>query len=234
MAKNLLYINDTLVEGIYIDTQLAYNKPARIQETISIPGRNGDLIIDDGVFKNVLIVYPARVQGGFSPIWSDLINWLGNLPGYNKIACTDDLEHFRQGRVILPQTPNLSNINDIGTFDLTFDCKPQRFLVSGTETTTLTASGTLENPTNFTAQPLIRVYGTGDLTINGNKATISQNDGYTDIDCEMMDCYKGVESRNEFVSFSKVDFPTLTAGSNTITLGAGITQVEITPRWWEL
>ena len=106
MAKKLLYINDTLVEGVYIDTQLAYNKPARVQEVIDIPGRNGDLIIDDGVFDNVLISYPARIQGHFPTIWRGLINWLGNLSGYNKIACTDDLEHFRQGRVIMPQTPD--------------------------------------------------------------------------------------------------------------------------------
>ena len=29
-----------------------------------------------------------------------------------------------------------------------------------------------------------------------------------------------------------VDFPVLSPGENTITLGSGITQIQITPRWW--
>ena len=50
----------------------------------------------------------------------------------------------------------------------------------------------------------------------------------------MMDAYKGTISKNGNVELSDYNFPVLVPGTNTITLGTGITKVEITPRWWQL
>jgi phage-related protein len=118
-------------------------------------------------------------------------------------------------------------------FTVSFDRKPQRFLLAGEEKTTLTESGQIVNPTQFESQPLIRVYGTGVLGIGTQSVTITRSDGYTDIDFETMDAYKGATSKNRFVEFSanQISFATGTVG---ISLGSGITQVEITPRWWRV
>ena len=98
---------------------------------------------------------------------------------------------------------------------------------------TFTSNGSIENPTEFESKPLLRVYGTGTLGIGSQSITISQADVYTDIDCEMMDCFKGTANKNANVSFSDYNFPTLMPGTNGISL-TGITKVEITPRWWIL
>lgn len=90
---------------------------------------------------------------------------------------------------------------------------------------------TITNPTLFDSQPLLRVYGEGTLGINSQSVTITQADEYTDIDCEMMDCYKGTENKNLFVQFTDYNFPVFKPGTNNISL-SGITKVEITPRWW--
>jgi phage-related protein len=97
----------------------------------------------------------------------------------------------------------------------------------------LTASGTINNPTLFDAQPLIRVYGTGSITVNGVTITISEADGYTDIDCELMECYKGNVLKNYAVSLDSTDFPVLSAGDNAISM-SGVTSAIITPRWWTI
>lgn len=102
--------------------------------------------------------------------------------------------------------------------------------------TTLTVASqqeqfTIENPTLFDSQPLLRVYGEGTLGINSQSVTITQADEYTDIDCEMMDCFKGTENKNLFVQFTDFNFPVFKPGTNNISL-SGITKVEITPRWW--
>lgn len=97
-----------------------------------------------------------------------------------------------------------------------------------------TDSDSMSNPTAFPSQPLIRVYGNGSFTMDGITVTVSSASSYTDIDCEAMDCYEGSTNRNNDVSFSTYDFPTLQPGDNAVTIISGITAVEITPRWWQV
>lgn len=92
----------------------------------------------------------------------------------------------------------------------------------------------MTNPTVFPSQPIIRARGTGSFSINDVVVTISEADEYTDIDCELMDCYKGDENKNRYVSFSTYDFPVLYPGTNPVVRGEGITVVSIRPRWWRL
>lgn len=235
MSFNTLSINGTPLADIYVDASLAFNKPAKDVETFSIPGRSGDLVIDSGTFQNVLIVFPCFMFNGFPSKFETLVNYLGSLSGYQRIECNNDSTHFRLGVPVIPETPTVRRINQDGYFNLAFNCKPQRFLISGETVVTKNASGTISNPTAFASQPLLRIYGTGKFTINGVQITVgSHGQSYVDVDCEMMDCYNGATSLNSYISFSGNDFPVLSPGSNSFTFGTGITQVRITPRWWEL
>ena len=65
-------------------------------------------------------------------------------------------------------------------------------------------------------------------------STLKAADGYTDIDCDLEDAYKGSANKNGCLQLYSGEFPTLAPGENGITLGTGITKVEITPRWWSL
>ena len=97
-------------------------------------------------------------------------------------------------------------------------------------------NGTMENPTEFPSKPLIRAYGTGKFSINDIDITISQvNNTFTDIDCDIMDCYEGNVNRNNYVAFSTYDFPVLKPGENKVKITDNtITAVEIIPRWWRV
>ena len=88
------------------------------------------------------------------------------------------------------------------------------------------------NPTPFESKPLIKVTGTGTLTVNGVQIAISATP--TTIDCELMEAYNGTTSRNSDIVLTPNKFPVLKPGNNTITLGSGITKLEITPRWWRI
>ncbi len=231
---NTISINGTQLADIYVDASLSFNKPERAAEMVPIPGRSGDLIIDGGKYNNVAISYPAYIKNFFPTKWQALINTLAVLTGYQRIECSNDTTHFRLGRVIIPQAPEVVRNNQDALFELSLDCKPQRYLISGETVVTKNASGTIVNPTAYPSQPLLRIYGVGSVTVNGVRITLSQNSGYTDVDCEMMDCFNGTATRNRYVTFSGNDFPVLSPGSNVITFGSGITQVRITPRWWEL
>lgn len=223
---------DSRTMGVYISGQGAFSAPARSYDFISVPNRNGDLLGIDTRLLNGTLTYPAFICTNFKSNVADFRAFLLSQTGWMRLEDTYNPDEYRMVVYQGPFEPNVTMINDAGSFDITFTCKPQRFLKSGETATTFTANGTISNPTKFNAQPLIRVYGTGTVGIGSTTITISSADTYTDIDCEMMDCFKGSTSKNQYVSFSGNDFPVLNSGSNGVTLGTGITKVEITPRWW--
>ena len=218
--------------GVYISGKGTFNASARDYNMIPVPGRNGDLVGPEKRFQNGTLVYPAFIYANFKQNIADFRNYLLSLVGYHDLI---DSYHPTEIRKVLFQGPFNAEVvtkNDAGSFDVEFICKPQRFLTSGQQVTTLTADGSITNPTRFDSQPLLRVWGTGQLGIGSQTVTITQADVYTDIDCEMMDCFKGTANKNIYVQFTDHNFPVFVPGVNNISLGTGITKVEITPRWW--
>lgn len=105
---------------------------------------------------------------------------------------------------------------------------------AGELTVDVQSSNILSNPTKYPSKPLIRIYGNGTATINGQTITVINSTSYVDIDCEMQDCYEGSVNRNNDVTFSTYDFPSLEPGDNVFLAGTGITGFLVTPRWWKL
>lgn len=201
-------------------------------EFTSIPGRNGDLLISNNRYKNVDITYHIGIKRGFNIKYSDLLNFLLSDPGYHRLEDSYHPEHFRMAAFAADVNPQPGALNRSGIFDLTFNCKPQMFLKSGERAISFTGNGTLYNPTLFQARPLIRVYGTGEVTIEQNSFRLTENNEFCDIDCDLQDAYHGAENRNGSLVLTVGDFPVLKPGENMIVLGTGVERIEITPRWW--
>lgn len=218
--------------GVYISGQGTFNAPARDYNIIPVPGRNGDLVGPEKRFQNGTLIYPAFIYSNFKTNIEGFRNFLLSLVGYHDLIDTYHPNEIRKVLFKGPFDAEVESKNDAGKFNIEFVCKPQRYLASGNTVTTLTANGSITNPTKFASQPLLRVYGAGALGIGSQTVTITQADVYTDIDCEMMDCFKGTTNKNPYVQFTDHNFPVFEPGVNNISLGTGITKVEITPRWW--
>ena len=48
--------------NVMIDGASSWPKPARRSDTVQVPGRNGDLLYDDGAWENVEITYNILVK----------------------------------------------------------------------------------------------------------------------------------------------------------------------------
>lgn len=230
---NRLIINGTPSDefGVYLTDAGVFETPEPEYETIEIEGRNGDLIIDKNRFKNIKGTYPAVIYEDFERNYMGLRSFLLSKKGYLRLEDTFVPERFRLGRVMGDLTPKYPKDFQIGSFEINFWCKPQWFLKTGEQPIMLRNNGKIFNPTMFEAKPLIRVYGAGNLGVGGETVTIKAGaQSYVDIDCDIMDCYEGVTNRNGLVTMT--NWPTLTAGANNIAIGAGITRVVITPRWY--
>lgn len=221
------------VYNTYIATSNMFDAPERSVETVRVPGRNGALTLDNGRYENFAGSVTAYIPNGLTSHIDDLRSWLLSVPGYRRYEEALRPDEYRMARYVGPF--KVDNSDRVGAaFTLSFDCKPQRFLKTGETAVTLTEDGSITNPTLFEARPLIRVYGTGTLGVRAETITISTNPGYIDIDCEMMDAYYGAVNCNGYIELSSGEFPVLAPGYNGIILGSGITQVDITPRWWTL
>ena len=201
-------------------------------EWTSIPGRNGDLLMNNHRYKNVEIKYAVGVKRHFAEKLSALMNFLLQDPGYHRLEDSYHPDHYRIAAMGSQVSPKPGALNQSGTFDLTFTCKPQKFLKLGERVQEFTADGIIFNPTLFESRPLIRVYGTGQVQIGTQTFELTANDGYTDVDSDMQDAFCGITNRNENLHLTSGDFPTLPPGETNIRLGGGVTKLEITPRWW--
>lgn len=221
--------------GVYISGSGTYNSPERDIEKIEIPGRDGDLTIDNGRYKNIPLSYPAFIYENFSENVEALRNFLLSQKGYVRLEDTYHPKEFRKARYSggFETTP----IDELyaGEFTLNFDCYPQRFLKEGEQVINVTAATTIINQYLTEAKPLIRAYGTGSFTINGIAVQITAANIYTDIDCDLQEAYKNTLATNcnGNIVLTNGKFPTLVSGSNSISI-SGITKLEIQPRWWVL
>lgn len=211
-----------------------YAYPERDYTITHIPGRNGDIIQDNGCYKNVERTYEVSFDApdeDFTTYANAVSAWLHSTTGYARLEDSYEPNYYRMA------TYQESNIfenlyNQAGTATIVFECKPQRFLKTGDNTITIQNSLTIMNPTGFEAYPLFKVTGTsGVLTVNGNSITFSSIDDFVMLDCELQDAYKETTNKNSTVSGT---FPVLKPGSNTISWTGNISSVTMKPRWWTI
>ena len=233
MRQFLTYAGRSTKEfGIFISGEGTFSSPERNTSSQEVPGRNGAILFDMGNYKNMPLKYPAFIIKGLPTRIRDFLNFAGAQIGYQRLEDTYHPYEFRMAKFKTnPSIDTAGYMNRSGKFTLEFDCKPQRFLKSGEEITTLEADGVILNRTLQNAKPLLRVYGTaGAIEIGAETIEISAIDDYVDIDCEIMDAYKGAVNCNGNISFT--DDIVLSPGDNNISLSGGITKIEITPRWF--
>lgn len=222
--------------GVWLFGNSMERFPERDVSAIEVPGRSGSLTVDNGRFKNVDVSYSCVIPKASRENLAGLRAFLLSYADYRRIDDTFRPEEYRMGRFKGGTEPKCKPPYDVSTFVLAFDMKPQRWLKSGEETLTFTANGKIYNPTLYPATPLLRAYGTGTVGLGSYSITITQANTYTDIDCDLMEAYKdsAAYSRNSYVRFSTMGNIVLKAGENGVSLGTGITRVEIIPRWYTI
>lgn len=221
--------------GAYVALSNAWDGAEHDDETVEIPGRNGTLIFNNGRWHNVEMNVECYIPHAMQTNVPGLRAYLSSRYGYCRYEEAIRPEEFRLARFKGPFT--LGDADRVGaSFTLTFDAKPQRFLKSGEMTRTVTGSTTVVNPTEYTAKPLIRVYGGssgGTLTVGGIKVTLGSIPTYLDIDCELMEVYQGSRSFNGRITLDNGEFPEFVPGESIVSI-SGLTSAVITPRWWTI
>lgn len=164
--------------GVYVTDVEVFGAPVRNVEMISIPGRNGSFVLDKGSYENIQVTYKCAMgcgsQADFNAGISAFRNMLASRTGYKRLEDEINTSEYRmacfRGGISVP-TLN----KETATFDVVFDCKPQRYLKSGETAVSVASGGTISNPTLFESHPLLQVWGYGGIGINDDTVTISDD-----------------------------------------------------------
>lgn len=162
--------------GVYITQEAAYNAPERDVEVFEIAGRNGAYILDNGRFRNITVTYKCGIaldsESDFASAIRAFRNALSSKAGkYVRLTDEYNPNEFREAAFLGGIEVDMAD-RRAGEFEVSFDCKPQRFLTSGETAVTVTSGGTLANPTLFEAKPLIEAEGYGNIFVNDGKLVV--------------------------------------------------------------
>lgn len=121
-----------------LDARIVRDAPStyaeRDVEVVEVPGRNGALVFDNGAFKNVSAEYTMYIPSlDKRRTARQVAAWLlSHADGYYRLYDDYEPDVYRMARFVGPLDVE-ARLERYGTAKLTFDCKPQRYLLDDDE-----------------------------------------------------------------------------------------------------
>lgn len=156
--------------GLVVEKVPSSVHASRRGNIISIPGRNGVIMREDGSFDTYTQVYDvwfaeSEEYGSRSAydMARDIAVWLLSASGFCRLEDDFEPEYYRLARYSGALDVDM-HLLQCGKAKLTFDIQPQRYLKSGETPITFTGSATtiITNPTQFEARPLLKFTDTSE------------------------------------------------------------------------
>ena len=217
---------DSREMGVIVTAMPETVRAERRGESITVAGRNGSLHTDEGVYESYdrtmecALIKRAKMDeitawlvGSGEMTFSTEPDKVYRVMIANKISIAQMMRVFQKFQVILDTQPFKYSVNAAG------------------DALELTAPTTIRNSGTVYSEPLITVYGSGDitLTINGADFPLYGVQESITIDSEMMEVFKGNANQNG--KYGGVDFPRFEVGKNEISWTGNVSKIKIQPRW---
>jgi predicted phage tail component-like protein len=217
--------------GILIAKRPTIPSPKRRVSYIDIPGRHSRLRYDEGTYEDINIAVECTVKDR-----ENLLYKLDNIKAWLfGIGESDLIFSFQPDKKYIAQVVNSIDFEQVfkytSRFPILFNCRPFKYAALN-NMLTITESGTyITNPGSIESEPVITVYGTGDINLIANDSEIELSDVANKIiiNCEIEDCYD--DELNNLNSKMSGEFPTLIPGQNLIEWTGDVEKIEILPNW---
>ena len=211
-------------------------RPKRKMKSVQIPGSNREVVEMEDAYEPYDQPYTLFIGDGTeNSIQAILDDVAQKLYKTGWQVLTDDYDSETYRLACYAGSFDVENRDTrAGKFEVSFHCRPERFLVAGNVEVDVVNGDTLTNPTGNPAKPLIHIEGSGSgtLTVAGVMMSFTNIGDYLNIDCETEDVYRlPAENRNNRMTG---DFPVLKPGNNHVSFTGGITAVKITPKYWRV
>lgn len=219
--------------GLRVTSDYVINSTGNDVETVSVPGRDGDLLISKNRLKSVTIELPCTVLSSrkLTDAESDISNWL-NVDGYKDLTLSWDPDFIYRSAFI--ETFEIASLmRQFGKVKLNFLTYPVKFYKQGRTTQTLSNGATVNGLGNVKAKPIITLVGSGDctLTINGRKTKLRAVQNTITLDMQARQVFSGnLPAWDKVVRAPQYQMPYLDAGRNLISWDGDFT-VKMAPYW---
>lgn len=229
MKHNLIFGNvNSNDHFVFITGSGTFSAPQRDVEYVSVPGRNGDLVIDNGKWNNIRVTYPASIPDDFEENMSAFRAKICKLKGYQKLEDSYHPDEYRLGVFADGLEPRTTQRNRGGTFDISFNCKPQRFLKSGETPIQIMPFYVIGSELSSQVVPVL-----GDLTFTVRCATsdtlsidvTTYDENIDEIDTATYSCENGDEITHSFENTDKYWVISITGQSSISTTSLRIQTV---------
>lgn len=217
--------------GLQINGNLEFNAPRRDVNLVSVAGRDGDLVMDNGRYESVLRTINCRLKTtneNVETAINRIHNWLSTDVGFHDFLWSGDPDFTYKAMVDNPSRTNRT-LAKLARIALKFRLHPVKYLTSSLNEMAVTNGLNIENQLLLDAKPIIRVVGNGNVVINIGNQVLDLRDIFHSItiDSENM-TVTGHDGNAEFTKMYST-FPVLAQGNNIVSF-SGNFQVFITPR----
>ncbi|MFV0553000.1 MAG: distal tail protein Dit [Anaerorhabdus sp.] len=203
--------------------------PERVYDEISIPGRNGSLLVDRKVYQNVQIEIEINYISNPNE-WNDkfrkLKNILNNAAGKKLMFSDDQLYFYRIKKCIIGSNERIFKIG--GMIRPMFVLEPFQYVKSGLDV--------LHNPSSLNNEfdesyPIYQIQGEGmcTLTVNGKSITANIGQNLT-IDTNRRLSYRNDGTLMNTSLKGYYEDLCLQHGENKIEVSAGFS-LDVIPNW---
>lgn len=219
---------DCRTYGIHVTEQPPITIPLERSTQTNVPGRPGSLtqlegedVYDDMILTATCFISdPAQIP--VIAAWlkgSGTVTFANRTGGYYKARIANQIPFEK----VLRGNPHCA-------FSVNFRCFPFWYQEDAASITVNTSGTIVTNPGSVYAEPILTVYGSGDITLMVGTTIVELEDisGSIVLDCALKEAYLGNALMNDHVAG---DFPVLKPGANAISWSGTVTKVEIKPNW---
>ncbi len=214
--------------GIHVSEQPPLTIPAERNTQTNVPGRPGSLtqLEGDDVYDDLLLTATCFISD--PALIPAIAAWL---KGKGIVTFANRTGGYYQAQIVnqIPFEKVLRG-NPHCTFVVNFRCYPFWYQENVADIA-ITTSGTLiTNPGSVYAEPIITVYGSGDITLMVGTTIVELENisGSIVVDCVLKEAYQGNTLMNDHMTG---DFPVLKPGANGVSWTGDVTRIVIKPNW---
>ena len=214
--------------GIHVLEQPPITIPAERATFTNVPGRPGSLttLEGDDVYDDLILTAQCMIS---EP--SNTHTIASYLKGSGKVAFANRPGGFYYARIVNQISfEKILRGNPHRSFAVNFRCKPFLYQENVPVQTYTETPFILNNPGSIYSEPVITVYGSGDITlmIGAQLVELSGISESIMLDTPIMEVYKGDKGMNHSMDG---ELPILKPGTNAVSWVGDVTKLEIQPNW---
>jgi len=211
-----------------------FTSPTRDVDLIQVPGRDGDLVMDNGRYNSVIRSIPCRIEAPANTNVEALVNrinnWLIDDGKFHPFTWENDADFKYLARVegdVISQRV----LSRFGKMAVDFRLHPIKYLKSTLTPRQITTGTSIFNQFGVEAKPMIRIVGSGDITLNiGGRPLVLRRIGTGCIIDSETQTITDLQGRVTLFDSMYSPFPVLRPGNNQITFTRNDIGVFVTPR----